>query len=117
MSEKLKKALANLTHEMAKHLMMTGPTVVMSQHDFSMICRYQTEVELELEGMDPAAHCPHFGKWIGGCRFEPRYDETARAGRGVDYEGPVGSLRRLMMLETYVRDVCTKCGRTVERAT
>lgn len=43
-----------------------------------------------------AEKCPRFGKTFGGCEFEARYDESA-----ADI--------------TYVRDVCIRCGKTVER--
>jgi hypothetical protein len=43
--------------------------------------------------------CPRFNKWIRGCNFEARYDK-----------GPKDARRK-----TYVRDVCTSCGKTIER--
>lgn len=61
--------------------------------------------------------CPRFGKLIGGCRFEPRYD------LGVpQYNNFRGSPGRVLEAieasrpKTYVRDVCVTCGRTIERA-
>jgi hypothetical protein len=61
--------------------------------------------------------CPNFGKLIGGCRFEPRYDLGPAEGYPAEMKG-IGSLAAAMepwRRKTYVRDVCTRCGRTVER--
>jgi len=63
--------------------------------------------------------CPNFGKWIG-CKFEPRYDkgpvESPAAGikyTGSNLEGALEAHRRV----TYVRDICIRCGKTIERET
>lgn len=58
--------------------------------------------------------CPRFGKWIGGCRFEARYEERSRQ---ANFDGHIypSSLRKLITIEVYVRDVCVRCGKTVER--
>lgn len=59
--------------------------------------------------------CERKGKWIGGCKFEPRFEEapynTHINVKGTDAEG----MRSLMFYEVYVRDVCTTCGKTIER--
>jgi len=58
--------------------------------------------------------CARKGKWIGGCRFEPRYDVsepivpvTLRSATRFD---PQDWTRR-----SYVADVCTTCGKVVSR--
>lgn len=67
--------------------------------------------------MTNAQDCSRFGKWIGGCKFEGRYDTDEpdlaqfEVLRGVGIPALVESLKA----ETYVRDVCIRCGRTVER--
>ncbi len=58
--------------------------------------------------------CPN--SWFGSHRFEPRYDEQPNPNyEGGDYSGPVGGYRKLLVINIYVRDVCVKCGKTVER--
>lgn len=69
--------------------------------------------------------CPRFGKWIGGCRFRARYDNGAAmpspeqlsaATDGAftcDIPEIVGLLKSQQA--TYVRDICVRCGKTVER--
>jgi hypothetical protein len=55
----------------------------------------------------------------GSCRhrFEPRYDERPN-GAFVTAVGFFSSNeeRELLILRTYVRDVCRYCGQTVERS-
>ena len=81
------------------------------------------------EGRRAMNTCARFGKWIGGCRFEPRFDtkntgsvfesvfgsdatwKTVSVGDGKFMREPVVP----KSTKTYVRDVCTRCGRTVER--
>jgi hypothetical protein len=66
------------------------------------------------------ADCPRAGKLFGGCKFSPRYDRSpltqdqllglASATAPVftsDIEACAG--------RTYVRDVCERCGKTIER--
>lgn len=60
--------------------------------------------------------CERFGKWIGGCRFEPRYDLGAsglkvNGARGYDLEKIAEAYRD----KTYVADVCIRCGKQVKR--
>ena len=61
--------------------------------------------------------CARKGKWIGGCRFEPRYDkEPADVGRLESFSGrDAGSFLEKMRRVTYVADVCTTCGKVVSR--
>ena len=69
--------------------------------------------------------CPRFGRWIGSCRFEARYDLAgppaaslralpSLAQSVILLENDVDALR-VMSCKTYVRDVCARCGKTVER--
>lgn len=59
--------------------------------------------------------CPQFGKWIGGCRFEPRYDEGGLPS-GFDYEGrSLVPVLKAAKTYTYVKDVCVRCGKEIKR--
>lgn len=60
--------------------------------------------------------CPQRGKWLGGCRFEPRFDLGAAQIGKFNYEGSdaVDAIEKFRA-KTYVRDVCVTCGRTKER--
>lgn len=52
------------------------------------------------------------------CRFEARYDETPNECEIGGFEGSREAAKLLLenlTCKTYVRDVCTKCGRTIER--
>ena len=76
------------------------------------------------QSQTPAArilHCEREGRWIGGCRFEARYDKTPAefpdrlrklGGDPGDFAEALEGFRRV----TYVRDVCVRCGRTIERS-
>lgn len=66
--------------------------------------------------------CPRLGRWFG-CKFKARYDCEGPA-QVIDQHwlptlepsvklAAVTARRR----STYVRDVCVRCGRTIERAT
>lgn len=63
------------------------------------------------------SQCPRFGRLFGGCRFSPRYDDTAPTPAHIDaLVAPVtGSELAGTRSITYVRDVCERCGKTVER--
>ncbi len=51
-----------------------------------------------------------------GHKYEGRYDEEPNAIKLTSIEGcSVDGLRKLMIRKVYVRDVCTRCGRTIER--
>jgi hypothetical protein len=64
--------------------------------------------------------CPRAGKWIGGCRFEARFDRyqprvlTEKEIYWLDVNDRVPALAAASST-TYVRDVCVTCGRTIER--
>ena len=69
--------------------------------------------------------CDRRGKWIGGCKFEARFDEVPPACR-LDSEllnmmindstkYVVALTIREMTQQTYVHDICTTCGKIVTR--
>lgn len=61
--------------------------------------------------------CPRAGKWIRGCRFEGRFDLSAATPVKIG-EADVAFVSAVLdryRTRTYVRDVCTTCGRTIER--
>lgn len=61
--------------------------------------------------------CPRFEKWIGRCRFEPRYDlSPADLTQFTSVRSMNGSFAEMFRRKTYVRDVCIRCGKTIERA-
>lgn len=67
-----------------------------------------------------SSECPRAGRWWRGCKFEARYDREAPA-----FDDPfymtylVGEAAKVAAggksKATYVRDVCVRCGRTIER--
>lgn len=71
------------------------------------------------------SECPRVGKFFGGCRFEPRYDEPilsemqrmtgssswhkVEGTNNVTWQDdPLGERR-------YVQDVCVRCGKIAQR--
>jgi hypothetical protein len=65
--------------------------------------------------------CPRGGKWFG-CKFKARYDEgvlsddvlskiAVELGRGDMLGHEVSAMKQ----KTYVRDICVRCGITIER--
>jgi hypothetical protein len=68
--------------------------------------------------------CPRAGKLFGGCKFEARYDEPepstdvfARCFGTVFIETMDADQIKAMRssMRRYVRDICVRCGRTIER--
>lgn len=63
--------------------------------------------------------CPRAGRWIGGCRFEARMDEVLSGydGEKFQYSGTnlKDALKALLFRTSYIRDVCIRCGKTIER--
>ena len=61
--------------------------------------------------------CPRAGRWIGGCNFEARYDRLPpqRTGDILADGFMLVSEIQARTRRVYVCDVCTRCGRTVER--
>jgi hypothetical protein len=59
--------------------------------------------------------CPREGKFIGGCKFEPRYDlgepDLSEFTKLTASPEALNALRT----KTYVKDVCVRCGKTIER--
>lgn len=58
--------------------------------------------------------CPMFGRWRG-CQFEPRYDDRKLPRVEHQARGLARGRQRLASERIYVRDVCVRCGRTIER--
>jgi hypothetical protein len=56
--------------------------------------------------------CKRQGKWIGGCKFEPRYD-LSRADMSSFTEIRGGFNLEPLREKTYRGDVCVRCGKTV----
>lgn len=69
------------------------------------------------ERPENADACPRFGKWVRGCRFEERCDlAPADLSAFTNIKGNgVGSFMEKLRRKTYVRDVCIRCGKTIER--
>lgn len=72
-----------------------------------------------------AQGCDRRGKFFGGCKFEPRYDEPVisdherEMGRG-QWEAMPGTTKIRWVLvhlgdRIYVHDVCVRCGKTAVR--
>lgn len=60
--------------------------------------------------------CLRAGRFFGGCKFEPRYD-TIPSGE-INVKGSSRAATDLIQAAArriYVRDVCTRCGHTIER--
>ena len=58
--------------------------------------------------------CPRAGRWIGGCKFEPRHDRVPTA-TGEDAFWIIESKLQYLKKRVYVRDICVRCGKTIER--
>lgn len=62
--------------------------------------------------------CPRQGRTFGGCRFEARYDEEPMLYDFKTTDITLGAFRAFIdgsRKRTSVRDVCIRCGRTIER--
>jgi hypothetical protein len=72
------------------------------------------------------ADCPRFGKFFRGCLFVGRYDSIAPSAEVIaamqsivdsgQLENEIAEALETLSSSTYVRDVCIRCGKTVERA-
>lgn len=63
--------------------------------------------------------CERKGRWIGGCRFEARYDSKPGELPG-NFQGAAAGLLAFLeasQQKTYVADVCIRCGKTIKRET
>lgn len=58
--------------------------------------------------------CPLLGKFRG-CKFQPRYDFSAANLTAMEIYTLSESEAEILRVKTYVRDVCIRCGRTIER--
>lgn len=62
--------------------------------------------------------CPN--SWFGSHKFEPRYDLGAAdlspffGDRVASFKTSADSIES-MRAKTYVRDICIRCGKTIER--
>lgn len=61
--------------------------------------------------------CERRGKWIGGCRFEPRYDTTPMLSEVFALPSQLPSIIEASKRKTYVGDVCVRCGTAIVRET
>jgi hypothetical protein len=61
--------------------------------------------------------CPN--SWFGSHRFEPRYDKEPSNAMGVGSikARDMEMLDAMVTKKTYVRDICVRCGKTIERVT
>lgn len=60
--------------------------------------------------------CPRFGKWIGGCKFEPRFNKSAPDWSAFEsINRMTGEFAERLRTVTYVQDVCVRCGRTTSK--
>lgn len=59
------------------------------------------------------SRCPN--SWRGQHKFEPRYDEKMPEGMTEVSAIGFGVINRLKD-KKYVRDVCVRCGETIERS-
>lgn len=60
--------------------------------------------------------CPN--NWFGMHKFEARYDlGTADLSQFASFKARDPNYFEPFRSKTYVRDVCTKCGKTIERVT
>ena len=62
----------------------------------------------------PNYRCPN--SWFGSHKFEARYDlSPADLSAFANFKARDPSYMEPLRAKTYVRDVCTKCGKTIER--
>ncbi|HDR9497071.1 TPA: hypothetical protein QDC06_000258 [Burkholderia cepacia] len=62
--------------------------------------------------------CPRAGRWIGGCKFEARYDKIPPSDSLVDAVSWSFSAQEIIASATkkiYIADVCTRCGKVIKR--
>jgi hypothetical protein len=61
--------------------------------------------------------CPNAGTWSGRHDFQPRYDRVPPADiPQIKGSGSVAlEALELLCKRTYVRDICTRCGKAIER--
>jgi hypothetical protein len=64
--------------------------------------------------MSDEQRCPN--SWFGSHRFEARYDMEPNNSAGFSsIETFAGNIESLFTKKSYVRDICIKCGKTIER--
>lgn len=64
---------------------------------------------------DASNTCPRAGKWIGGCNFEARHDCIPTVSAEDAFWLAINKINATHK-RIYVRDVCTRCGKTIERS-
>lgn len=61
---------------------------------------------------DPVSQCPRRDRMLSPCRIRPRFELKMPDHFTADiFRGRLDDLKN----KTYIRDVCERCGRTVER--
>lgn len=65
------------------------------------------------------SECARVGKWIGGCRFEARYDTGGPTIKPSILKELVWSDDKAEAVDrsrsvTYIHDICVRCGKIVE---
>lgn len=68
--------------------------------------------------MDNQLNCPRIDRWFGSCRFEPRYSVDIPI-KNLEAMGAHLDLMNEYQLEalsseTYICDVCIRCGKMVK---
>lgn len=58
--------------------------------------------------------CPRAGRWIGGCKFEARYDPGIDT-RGIKATGMAAETIAAAKRTVYIHDICIRCGKVVKR--
>lgn len=48
-------------------------------------------------------------------KFEARYDEKPSGIELGEFKGNSDAVRKLLFYNVYVRDICVKCGKVIER--
>jgi hypothetical protein len=59
--------------------------------------------------------CQRAGRLIGGCNFEARYDRIPPTPKEAAMYILTTPRCEILTRRIYVRDVCTRCGKTIER--
>lgn len=105
------ESLYNQTHEAKAQAWQAYKNDRMSAMRKGLSWRAQGSGALHRKGGRMTFFCESLGHL-----FEPRYDEKPREfNANCTFNGTVESVREALVVRVYVRDVCTRCGKTVER--
>src|SRR5260221_14062069 len=87
-------------------------------HDGRLLKPKLQPIRSDDEEMRLMNSCPRFGKFVGGCLFEARYDKgEPKLTHDFSYTGSSGAARLEQFRQsTYIRDICVRCGKAIERA-